>query len=68
MPAISGGQLGRRVGPQADVATLSVPIRTTKQYAEARWKFRVNRCVVLYPATLIVLIPIDFLFFGVFAN
>lgn len=37
-------------------------------YAPGRGRFHVNRYVVLYLATLIVLIPIDFLFLGLVAK
>jgi uncharacterized membrane protein len=36
--------------------------------AQGRWRLPVNRYVVLYLATLIVMVPIDFLFLGVVAK
>ena len=68
-----GGGCGSHQGrstrkARGDIATLSVPVRTTKRYAQARGRFQVNRYVVLYLATLMVLIPIDFLFLGVVAK
>ena len=49
-------------------ATIPALIRTKKGDAKQRWGLSVNRYVVLYLATLIVLIPIDFLFLGVVAK
>ena len=43
-------------------------MRTTRGLAEKALEAVVNRYVVLYLATLIVLIPIDFLFLGVVAK
>src|ERR1700720_3437650 len=36
--------------------------------AQGRWRLSVNRYVVLYLATLIVMVPIDFLFLGLVAK
>src|SRR3984957_4367055 len=49
----------RASGSLADLATLPAPMRTTRGYAEEALEAVVNRYVVLYLATLIVLIPID---------
>jgi uncharacterized membrane protein len=62
----------RRGQPQAAaflvIATLLALIRTTDGDAQGRWRLPVNRYVVLYLATLIVMVPIDFLFLGVVAK
>jgi uncharacterized membrane protein len=58
----------RASGSLADLATLPAPMRTTRGYAEEALEAVMNRYVVLYLATLIVLIPIDFLFLGVVAK
>lgn len=36
--------------------------------AEGRWRLCVNRYLILYLATLIVMVPIDFLFLGIVAK
>ena len=51
-----------------DIATLLALIRTTDGDAQGRRRLSVNRYVVLYLATLIVMVPIDFLFLGVVAK
>jgi uncharacterized membrane protein len=58
----------RREHPQAAaflvIATLLALIRITDGDAQGRWRLPVKRYVVLYLATLIVMVPIDFLFLG----
>ena len=69
MSGHQGSQLGRRVGSACGRLQLyPVPIRTTEGYAQAAPEVHVKRYVVLYLATLIVLIPIDFLFLGIVAK
>jgi hypothetical protein len=54
------------LGP-CDIATSSVSVRTTNGRAQAL-ETAVNRYVALYLVTLIVIVPIDFLFLGIVAK
>jgi hypothetical protein len=73
---LPGAQLSRRnprplaaLGPRGrDIATLATPIRTREGQAQKVLEADVNGYIVLYLATLMVLIPIDFLFLGTVAK
>jgi uncharacterized membrane protein len=51
-----------------DIATLPGPVRTGNGHAQKVLETVVNRYVVLYLATLIVLVPIDLVFLGLVAR
>src|SRR5580693_5861549 len=53
---------------RAGIATLPARMRTTGRHAGRAPEDLVKRTVVLYLATLIVLIPVDFLFLGLIAK
>jgi uncharacterized membrane protein len=56
------------LGPRAKRCNFIGPDTYWNQEAQLRRRPSVNRYVVLYLATLIVIIPVDFLFLGVFAK